>query len=133
MPSNWFSTIPTFKLWSKEKKYSPVTEYRDDSSIDGEKGELLNERNSLSFASDDSSPPIPRLPSRFLHRMSIGLNVILFCTSFALIILSWPELVMRYDKFNNGLLKRVSKPCMSPRSDYDSDCAITNLHQQLQS
>lgn len=111
MPSNWFSTAPTFKLWSKQKKYSPVIEYRDDSSIDGEKGELLNERNSLSIVSDDSSPPT-RSPSKFLHRMSIGLNVILLCISFALIILSWPELVMRYDKFNNGLLKRTSKPCM---------------------
>lgn len=114
MPSNWSSTVPAFRSWSKEKRYSPVTDYRDDGSVDGEKGELLQERGSLSLTSDDGLPSSRISPSKSLHRMSIGLNIILICTNFALVLFSWPELVMKYDKFNNGLLKRISKPCMAP-------------------
>ncbi|CZR55504.1 uncharacterized protein PAC_05392 [Phialocephala subalpina] len=111
MPSHWLSTMISLTRWRKQKKYTPVTDYRDDSSVDGEKGELLpQERGSLSITSDDGILPVRKSPQNVLHKLSIGLNIALICAIMALVAIAWPELVLRWDKFGNGLLKRTSRP-----------------------
>jgi hypothetical protein len=114
MPSQWLSTVLLFTQRKKQPNYTLVSEYRDSSSVDGEKGELLpQDRVSFSVSSDDRIPPVVKPPSKILHRMSLGLNAVLLCAVVALIVTAWPELVLKRDKFNNGLLKRTSRPCMS--------------------
>ncbi|MCJ1394221.1 hypothetical protein MMC18_007099 [Xylographa bjoerkii] len=52
-----------------------------------------------------------RPASRNPYRLSIGLNIILFCSTAFLLVGIWPLWVIRFgDKFDNALLKKVSQP-----------------------
>jgi hypothetical protein len=95
--------------FAQQKNYHPVMAYRDDKAATEE---LLTAEGRSSSNAIDDIPPYYNSPSRTQHRLSIALNVVLLCTILSLIIASWPDWVLKYgDKFNNGLLKRVSQPC----------------------
>lgn len=115
MPPRWLTIMLPLARWRNQEKYIPVSSYRDENSIDGEKGEFLpQERGSFSIASEDGSLPSRKPPQNTLHRLSIMLNIIFVFTTIALVAIAWPELVLKMDKVGNGLLKRTSRPCMSP-------------------
>jgi hypothetical protein len=113
MASSWFATVFRSTKGTKQQMYGPVSEYRDDSSIDGEKGELLSDnRLSFSVPSDDGRPPIRTSSSKTFYRLSIAFNIVLVGILTALITSTWHDLVLKWDKFDNGFLKRTSRPCM---------------------
>ncbi|KAG0649702.1 hypothetical protein D0Z07_3765 [Hyphodiscus hymeniophilus] len=111
MPSQWLASMLSFNGRKRQQNYSQVADYRDSSSIDGEKGELLiQNRDSLSILSDERPARHRRSSSNIPIRLSVALNIALFCILVIVLLTTWSDLVLRWDKFDNGSLKRLSKP-----------------------